>query len=209
MSGIGVLGVLASPGSLVHWVAYHDLQGWFKHFLKLANAKQLKNIPDGLIAQASEHASMPCYSSLQTADAHWYQYGNGDYAFPCWQQQHATEGLLYMYLPVYHTQDGGQTWRLLTTLSHFHLEAFARMDVSGNAPEDYLLPVYTDKSLPSQLTPGYGYATAKGFLQLVPQIHADGMVMKIALLNQQVEEHFTSHLRSLHLKSNHRLFIYA
>lgn len=207
MSGMGVLGVLASPGDLFNWNA-NDLQAWSKHFLRLADATPMKNIPEALAIQAHEYASMHFYSSLQTAETPWYQYGsNGAYAFSLWQEQHPTEGLLYMYLPVYHTKDGGQTWHLLTTLSHFHLEAFAKVDWRDNDSAARLLPTFKDGLLPSQISSCY--PTEKGFLQLRPRINAEGLVIDVNLLNQQAEVHFTSRIRSEHLKSNPHLFIYA
>lgn len=209
MSGIGVLGILALPGDLVNRVFSNDLQHWFKRFVQTDQIKPFHSIPDVLSEQAQALASCQMYAHHQTADPRWYQYGEGAYAFPCWQNWHPSEGLLQLHLPVFHTKDGGQTWKLLTTLSHFHLEAFAKVDWPGSVVAADLLPVYTYHAFPSQLTPGFEYATVDGFLQLTPNIHKDGMDIKVALLNQQAEAYFVSSIRSEHLKSSRQSFIYA
>lgn len=202
MSGIGVIGVLAAPGSLLKGITSNNTHGWLRYFLELVSAKALYNTPDALEEQAGMLASAKYYAHHNTQAAQWYTFGNGAYAFPVWVRQHPTEGLLNVDLPVYHTTDNGQNWQLLTTLSNFQLEAFARMDWGAYGSPEYLAPAYA-KHPANPVSSGFDLTTLKGHLNITPRITAAGLEIQATITNHQNQECFKGSIQSVHLSVNH------
>lgn len=120
---------------------------------------------------------------FEKATNKYFFYDHGQYCFTILEKSHDALGLLELALPVW-KRESNESWRKLTSLSLFELEALAKAASTLTRSErhhigDYLLPK-TEANKSDET-----YATTQGAVSMISKVEEQGVFTTVRVLSNQ------------------------